>query len=298
MGFGSLASPQVADLVRLAAGACAVTVIGGAGAWMESSLPSWRVLVERLLSRVAADSKTLTEERWRKGWIERTLEREDLLAAAAVVEVMAGSALGDMLLDALYGKEGAGSIQPGPTAHQVAYLRRSFGDRLTLLTSNYDDLMERALLSAGYSKHEVRSHVRRRKVSRAAFAVTHLHGFAGPEGPPKSLVLTEEQYQRMQRHRSWQERCVIEQLEGTHCLFVGTSLTDPNLIRYLYGYPQTGSRGHAAIFVRQGEGGGGDWPEVRRAREDAVAKRWARRGVEAVFVDHFADAAHLLSQIG
>src|SRR5258708_26587301 len=114
MGFGSLASPQVADLVRRFAGARAVTLSVGAGASMESSLPSWRVLVERLLSRVAADSKTLTEERWRKDWIERTLEREDLLAAAAVVEVMAGSALGDMLLPPPPSKEMRGWLLPRP----------------------------------------------------------------------------------------------------------------------------------------------------------------------------------------
>src|SRR5258708_35900057 len=129
MGFASLDSPQVADLVRRFAGARAVTLIVGAGASMESSLPSWRVLVERLLSRVAADSKTLTEERWRKDWIERTLEREDLLAAAAVVEVMAGSAPRDKLLAAPYRHRGAGSIPPRPAAPPTGHLQRCVAER-------------------------------------------------------------------------------------------------------------------------------------------------------------------------
>jgi hypothetical protein len=74
----------------------------------------------------------------------------------------------------------------------------------------------------------------------------------------------------MQRGTSWQEQCVTEQLETSSCLFVGTSLTDPNLIRYLYGYKQAQSRAHAAVFVRQGDAEGVD-DEVRVAREDAAA---------------------------
>ena len=112
-----------------------------------------------------------------------------------------------------------------------------FGDQLTILTTNYDDLLERALLGAGAGKRQIRSYVQRRaQLPPAAIPVTHLHGFAGREGKPKALVLTEEQYHRMQRGSSWQEEYVTERLENSLCLFIGTSLTDPNLIRYLYGY--------------------------------------------------------------
>ena len=100
----------------------------------------------------------------------------------------------------------------------------------------------------------------------------------------------------MQRGTSWQEQYVTERLESTLCLFVGTSLTDPNLVRYLYGYKQSPARRHAAVFVREGDLDE-DVDEVRAARERAVAKRWGRCGVECLFVDHFADAAQLLYEI-
>ena len=35
------------------------------------------------------------------------------------------------------------------------------------------------------------------------------------------------------RHR-WQEKYMRRRLESTTCLFIGTSLSDPNLLRYLY----------------------------------------------------------------
>lgn len=92
-------------------------------------------------------------------------------------------------------------------------------------------------------------------------------------------------------------QCVTEHLEQALCLFVGTSLADPNLVRYLYGYRQSPSRRHAAVFVREGDLDG-DSDQVRAARERAAARRWGRCGVDCVFVDHFADAAQMLYEIG
>lgn len=296
MSFASLAQPSVAPLVERFGSAPSVTLIVGAGASMESSLPSWSDLVRRLLTRVAREHPGLTSETAEDEWVRRIVAPGDLLAAAAIVEVMASDDLGEMLFDDLYGPDGPTGYEPGPIAHQIAYLHRCFEDRLAILTTNYDDLVERALQASGVPKSRIKSYVRRRTPPAGGVPVTHLHGFAGRSGPPKQLVLTEEHYHRMQRGTSWQERYVTERLENSHCLFVGTSLADPNLIRYLYGYKKTG-RAHAAVFVRQGDLDGVS-DEVRHAQEDAVSRRWGQQGVEAVFVDHFGDAAQLLYEIG
>ncbi len=284
-------------LVERFARAIDVTLVVGAGASMEASLPSWRTLVERLLARVAREYPGLSTSTAEQEWVRRTLHGDDLLAAGAVVEVMAKEDLDTLLPEELYGPAGPAGYEPGPIADQVAYLRECYGERLVMLTTNYDDLIERALLKRGVLRKNVKSYVRRREALPAgAVPVTHLHGFAGRTGSPKRLVLTEEHYHRMQTGSSWQEELVTQRLAESLCLFIGTSLTDPNLIRYLYGYEKTG-RKHAAVFVRQGDlEGAAD--EVRAARETAVARRWERQGVEAVFVDHFADAAQLAYEIG
>lgn len=274
-----------------------MTLVVGAGASMEADLPSWPELIERLLHRVAQEYPGLEEPEDRDDWIKRTLERDELLGAGAVVEVMADEDLDTLLPQALYGDVGPSGYEPGPIADQVAQLRSRFGDRITILTTNYDDLIERALLGAGATKRQIKPYVRRRaEPPPGAIPVTHLHGYAGRDGNPKKLVLTEEHYHRMQRGRSWQEEYVTERLEHSLCLFIGTSLTDPNLIRYLYGY-RASTRRHAAVFVRQGDLERAT-PAVRSAREEAISKRWQRCGVEPVFVDHYADAAQLLYEIG
>ncbi|MGH2615869.1 MAG: SIR2 family protein [Thermomicrobiales bacterium] len=298
MSFASLSQASVAPLLGRFAAATDVTLLVGAGASMEADLPSWPRLVERLLSSVAETRPDLPSANLKQEWIQQTLRRNDLLGAGAVVEVLAPERLDTLVPEQLYGPPGPAGYLPGPIARQVADLKLLFADQLEVLTTNYDDLIERALLEAGVAQTNIRSYIQDRRPDQRAqktVAVVHLHGLAGRSEKPKRIVLTEEHYHRMQRGSSWQERLVTKRLEESLCLFVGMSLSDPNLIRYLYGYRQSDARKHAAIFVRQGDE---SLPgEVRAALEEAAIKRWARCGVEAVFIDHFADAAQLLHEI-
>jgi hypothetical protein len=298
MSFASLAQPAVLPLIERVAGADDLTLLVGAGASMEAGLPSWKGLIEALLDTVAEGRAELDSPAARDRWKELTLERDDLLGAGAVVEVLADEPLDELVPRQLYGAAGPSGYQPGPIAHEVARLRAGFGDRAEILTTNYDDLIEQALIEGGVAASRLRSYrTYRNPENRAAdtVAVTHLHGLAGRSEEARSIVLTEEHYHRMQRGSSWQERFVTERLERSTCLFVGMSLADPNLIRYLYGYKVPDETRHAAIFVRQGEP---TCPApVRALLEEAAAKRWGRCGVEAIFVDHFADAAQLLYEI-
>lgn len=299
MSFASLDQPAITPLVERFSEASDVTLLVGAGASMESDLPSWPRLIENLLATVAEQRGELSTAELQRTWVERTIRRDNLLGAGAVVEAMSTEPLDKLIPGQLYGGDDASRYVPGPIANQVAHLRDCFGDRLEILTTNYDDLIEEALIEREIvPASRVRSYTQhRRRATRArdTVGVIHLHGLAGRRGQPRKIVLTEEHYQRMQKGRCWQERLVTRRLERSPCLFVGMSLADPNLIRYLYGQRRSSEHDHAAIFVRQGEPDSP--PEVRLELERSAAKRWARCGVEAIFVDHFADAAQLLYEI-
>lgn len=58
-------------------------------------------MIERLLERVAHENPQLDQPGDRKDWIKRTLERDELLGAGAVVEVMADEDLDTLLPQAL-----------------------------------------------------------------------------------------------------------------------------------------------------------------------------------------------------
>jgi hypothetical protein len=298
MTFASLKQDSVAELVERFAGVGEMTLLVGAGSSMEADLPSWKRLIERLLETVAEEQQELDTEELRGQWVKRVLDRDDLLGAAAVVEVLAADSLDSLVPQHLYGDSGPSGYLPGAIAQEIAKLQGCFRDGLQILTTNYDDLIEQALVDGGIPRSKIRSYITKRSPRHRAagtVGVTHLHGRAGRAGDPKGIVLTEQHYHRMQRGSSWQEKLVTERLKDSRCLFVGTSLADPNLIRYLYGYDPPDPPRHAAIFVREGEP---NCPSaVRSVLEESARRRWERCGVEAIFVDHFADAAQLLYEI-
>jgi hypothetical protein len=179
MSFASLSQRSIKPLIERFAEANEMTLIVGAGASMEADLPNWPELIERLLTRVAEDNRQLTSDKARRDWVAQTIDREDLLGAAAVVEAMDVSPLDELIPEELYGEGGPGAFGPGPIAEQVAHLRACYGSSLEILTTNYDDLLEQALIDAGTPAGRIRSYcLDRRPETRAAntVAVTHLHG--------------------------------------------------------------------------------------------------------------------------
>ncbi len=272
MSFSIFRRSDVCEVVERFSDSSRVTVVVGAGASIEAGFPSWQQLIERLLMRSARTRFAEAETEDRDLWVKETLAQDGLLGAGAVVEALSREQLQAWLVDDLFGGLTADDFAPGPISRQVARLRQRLGERLTIVTSNYDDLLEQALRESGYAAKDVKSYIRQRTAAPpGAIPVTHLHGYAGRDETKGTLVLSEEHYHRMQRGSSWQEKFMSERLLNSNCLFVGSSLTDPNLIRYLYGY--RGERPHTALFVRQAESARLP-PKVQTAREEATAQRW------------------------
>jgi hypothetical protein len=115
MRFASLTQQAISPLIKRFADAEDVTLIIGAGASMEESLPSSPDLLERLLAHVAGEHPALTDAANRSDWIRRTLERDELLGAGAVIEVMGRDDLATLLPQALYGDAGLGSRDRSPS---------------------------------------------------------------------------------------------------------------------------------------------------------------------------------------
>ncbi len=85
-------------------------------------------------------------------------------------------------------------------------------------------------------------------------------------------------------------------LENSTCIFVGLSMTDPNLIRWIYRYSESGHGGdHVALFVRQASAVTD--PALRDSLEESTKARWTRCGVEAVWTDFFGETAQFLHEL-
>jgi len=293
------------EAIRSITAAHDLTVVVGAGASMEAGLPSWGQLVESLLDDALAE----------RGWtrdgpaIKQYAGRNGLLTAAEVASALLESDLGDKVKERLYQGADASSLTPGPLANAVAALQHAFGPRMSIGTFSYDDLIETALrarpTAARWWSH-VRSYIQQREPQPNSVGVTHLHGLRGREDKGH-VVLTESDYQIMQTSTScWQEDWFIARLRASSCLFVGISMSDPNLLRYLHRARHVG-RPHYALLLRDDERddrpSGNDRIASRpsatsRERcEETERLRWAKLGVTVLFVDNYADVAQFIWEL-
>lgn len=236
-----------------------LTLIAGAGVSMEAGLPSWVSLVRRLLERRASD----LDPGLRGEWVDAVMN-EGPLAGAAVAESALMNEEFEInavrwraeVREALY-RGTPDAFHPGALAQQIARLKRRFPGDIEILTANYDGVLEEALEEVFAGGREVVSYVRGRKEPAAAAAVWHIHGrlmlrrkSTNQWRDTGRLVLSEASYAEVPRG-AYPEDFMGPHLRDRLCVFVGLSLTDPNLIRWLYRYGDPAYR-HIAIFVRQG----------------------------------------------
>ena len=297
-GCGYLTDPDgslTAAIDQIAGHDGEITMFVGAGVSTEAGLPNWTELVAGLLEGVSSD----LDEDDKTRWLALTL-KEGPLAAAAIAKALYPDQkeFRRALRNALYRGRPSGEFLPGALAAQLAWLKKSLGSRLRLMTANYDGLLEAALRELGL---DAVSYVRGWKEPEGRHAVWHLHGRmmqnssgAGwlSEG---QLVLAEGDYARS-TYVSWPQQYVGERLKDSLCVFIGLSMTDPNFVRWLYRYGADTDFDHLVIFVRQsapiGDGA------VRQMLERATAARWKRSGVRPVWTNYYGEVAQLVHEIG
>jgi hypothetical protein len=246
------------------------------------------------------EGEPLPEQRQqRERWLSEC-SREGPLGKAALVEALATGELDAWIMKDLYRPTSRpDAFFPGPIAKEIAKLQAAVSN-LRIMTLNYDDLIEQAFRDRASAPKPQAIATDNHGVPSGRCAVFHLHGYLGRDDrPPGELILSEADYMRMQQTSSWQEELVHAALRDSTLLFLGTSLLDPNVIRYLYGVPPPaeGPQRRLAVFVRQGAYAEEVPTNFREAREHALGIRWQALGVTAVFVDHYTDVAQVVAEI-
>lgn len=103
----------------------------------------------------------------------------------------------------------------------------------SIITYNFDDVMERALAAQGIDNYPIFG----MNQPRNRFPIYHVHGFIPYNNSEiiKSIpVLSEEEYHKVYANSyNWSNVEQIHALSRTMCIFIGLSMTDPNLRRLL-----------------------------------------------------------------
>ncbi|HKH64632.1 MAG TPA: SIR2 family protein [Solirubrobacterales bacterium] len=245
------------ETIELLAGAGRVTIVVGAGASAEFGLPLWSELVERLLLR-ALDPETPPDgleypESVREA-VSRILEEAGALEAATMARAALGEDFYEALRTCLY--EWPNHWQwnlPGATARAVADLykvMKESGQNCEIATTNYDVNLEVALEDV--LGEEVMSLCRDSEDIQGRPVVRHLHGVLTQEGKAEHVTLTEADYEAVDREGlPWQESYLRRRFEDSAVVFIGASLTDQHLLRYIFRYAEEEPR-PVALLVNDG----------------------------------------------
>lgn len=314
----------VKGAIRRLSGANHLTIFVGAGVGTEVGLPSWGQLVRRLLADAVAGPKGYA---WRRplsasnaAIVDRLLEEESLLGAATIAKARLGNRFQRSLHRSLYGEEWRDgtllvpkSISPlerlgSTTVEAVAAIYSAFAASTEswscdLVTTNYDSSLEEALAAVGIDAEPWFEDAAPGERTGIKHVVRHLHGYLTHDGEAGgSVVLTEADYhQEGAKKLSWQESYLRRRLAESTMLFVGTSLSDPDILSILFRSVE-GRDPAVALLVEPSPSDGP--PDILREPSPAVqaaralrGERWESAGVEVLEADYISQPRQFLWEV-
>ena len=133
--------------------------------------------------------------------------------------------------DCLYKNKNYGEIKSDTIKMICELVRNNKRKVKSIITYNYDDLIEQQLANIGvpsssvFGTHE----------PDGRFPVYHVHGILDQKGLKSSnIVLAEDDYHEQYRRAfMWSNVEQLHALQNNNCFFIGLSMTDPNLRRLL-----------------------------------------------------------------
>jgi hypothetical protein len=297
-----------------------VTVFAGAGTSMEVGFPSWGGLLERLLRYVSSEA-SLDEDATTEFLDAVWRDSMGVLGMGSIVRSQLGNAPDTYIRKALYergeDRERIETQEPGPSARALVSLIGAWEPgRLEICTTNYDLLLERALelrleevaaLGGSLFVNDATVSVTGAASGRdedqvsadGRFTIRHLHGALDKKSGPHDLlpaVLGEADYHGVQKPDSWQSEWIEPRLTSSTWLFVGASMSDANVLRYLQSAREPGRPPHFALLTR-GQAAQPHDPQALSLWTKATTARWNDFGVQALYPEYYADVAAFLDEL-
>lgn len=224
-----------------------LVVFLGAGVSIPYGLPSWKNLVLELLFEQAQHTKGLGElwphyRRALASWMMDYFAYDPLVLGRMIErdirkhpERNEGMAFIEKLRERLYANQTPNPPSSAPLKAVARLIAGNTQDRgvAAAVTFNYDDLLEKELRALGITVAPVIDSTRRHETG---FPVVHPHGYVPSLGSADrgTLVFTEDDYHKLTDTAfHWSLSELVIYLRKHTVLFVGLSMSDPNLRRLL-----------------------------------------------------------------
>lgn len=207
-----------------------ITFVVGAGLSINAGLPNWAKLLDNVCDAIA--NPRFAE--LARGDTSDTLRKSEY--SLHLAEALGSSDERALIRDALY-KDNL-EPRPGPLHNALARLASKLRGRARIVTTNYDTLLEVALRDY-FPTAEVNEwgpdYIQDwQKAAVGAADVLHVHGILEPKKPTdQTVVFTESHFFS---HGPAVRELIGQRLATDVVIFIGVSLTDPNLTSPLWEY--------------------------------------------------------------
>ncbi|WP_314196846.1 SIR2 family protein [Abiotrophia defectiva] len=237
-----------------------LAIVLGAGVSLDYGALSWKELVESFEKTIQSEDLKITNN------IKEKIGATNLIHAQLYKDLLGVKKFYDRLHQSLYGKflSNIDKIHDdkGTTLSEVAKLLKVCEEKhiVKVLTYNYDNFLEQSL---DYCEMNYEVIYNEKGHINTSMPIYHVHGYL-PWGKPnkendkeresytKSIKLTEDDYNFLYNSPySWQIQTQLEFFRRCNCLFIGCSLTDPNIRRLLKLSKNYGKK-HYALMSSEG----------------------------------------------
>lgn len=215
-----------------------LTLVCGAGVSAASGVPTWSILLNELLSNLISKKmpSELYEAEDKK--LLAQLYQDHFGPSSLVVGQYLKNGLGDDFISTIRFALYSQSLQSSDILEAICDLcrpQRSRNSLNSIITFNFDDLIEQSLQKQQIKFKSIFKEGQ--KAERSELPVYHVHGFLPRQetlGEESEIVFSEDAYHsQFIDPFSWSNLIQLNLLSHNVCLFVGLSLSDPNLRRLL-----------------------------------------------------------------
>lgn len=277
-----------------------LTLVCGAGASIQAGIPSWNdlllTLLERMMERIAKNHDLDLGKRAAKEFQNRN--GSSSLILGKYLKNNLGNDFPFEMRDALYGSD----PKTSELIESIVALSRPQreGDPLdSIITFNFDCLVEDNLSKSGISNKAIFSEAISHDSNE--IPIYHVHGFLPRTGELPGgveLVFSEDAYHsQFIDPFSWSNLMQLNKLTQNTCLFIGISLTDPNMRRLLdvaWRKNPAKTLSHYIIKRRPQSSGGDVLDEVSILLEEQDANAL---GLNVIWLNEFSEAPAILLKI-
>lgn len=284
----------------------------GAGVSIDGGIPLWETLIKTLhvymLNSLTKDKALSFEQQEMIRELASDNEMESpLLQMRYIKAAFSNEEYHRLVHSALYGQRVNQETELLDAIAKISTPQRAYCGIKSIITYNFDDLLERKLAQKDIQYNVVSDEGERQLVNK--LNVYHVHGYLPSDfsevSDQPNLIFSEEDYHKVYRDAySWSNLVQLNALRENTCLFIGCSLNDPNLRRLLDVAARNGENPRHYAFLKKkkiGEKKNGatvnkDILELYQKIDDNIQTAYYRNlGLNIIWIDEFDEIPKILN---